>query len=369
MRPEAPIRGVRAAAYRVPTDKPEADGTFAWDATVMVTCEIDAAGETGFGYGYADRATALFVADVLAPVLEGREGLATAARWRDMVDAVRNHGRQGVAAMAVSVCDAALHDLRGKCLGAPLADLLGRRRDRAPLYGSGGFTTYSPAEMDEQIGGWVAEGFGAVKIKVTGDPAAEAERIAAARQSAGDGVELMIDANGACSRKEALAMAEVAAESGVVWFEEPVSSDDLEGLRLVRDVGPPGMDVAAGEYGYDAFHFRRLLEAGAVDVLQVDATRCCGITGLLQADALAWAANVPLSIHCAPALHLQAALCLQRLKHMEWFHDHARIEAMLLDGAPAPRDGHAAPDPGRPGLGLALKRADAEPYRIAGARA
>ncbi len=361
----APIGAVRTAAYRVPTDRPEADGTLAWDATTMVTCEVEAGGETGFGYGYADRATALFVTDVLAPVLSGRDGLDTAGCWRAMVDAVRNHGRQGVAAMAISAADAALHDLRGKLLGAPLSALLGRCRDAVPAYGSGGFTTYSHKEMSAQIEGWHEAGMRSMKIKVTGDPDSERSRIAAARRAAGDDVDLMIDANGACSRKEALAMASIAAELAVVWFEEPVSSDDLAGLRLIRDHAPPGMDIAAGEYGYDAFHFRDLLGAGAVDVLQADATRCCGITGLLQADALAWAANVPLSIHCAPSLHLQAALCLQRLKHLEWFHDHVRIESMLLDGAPWAGTGAlhpAAPD--HPGLGLALKSADAEPYRV-----
>ncbi|SDY87282.1 enolase C-terminal domain-like protein [Citreimonas salinaria] len=361
---EAAISSVRVAAYRVPTDRPEADGTLAWDATTMVTCEIGAAGRTGFGYTYADRSTALFVTDVLAPVLEGEDGLATAARWRDMVDAVRNHGRAGVAAMAISACDAALHDLRGKLLDQPVSSLLGRRRDTVPVYGSGGFTSYSPQEMAQQIEDWVEAGFTSLKIKVSGDPVAEADRIAEARRTAGGEADLMIDANGACSRKDALLMAEIAADEGVAWFEEPVSSDDLDGLRLLRDRGPSGMDIAAGEYGYDAFHFQSLLRTGAVDVLQVDATRCCGITGLLQADAMAWAANVPLSLHCAPALHMQAATCLQRLKHVEWFHDHVRLESMLLDGAAQAKNGHAAPDLTRPGLGLALKTQDAEQYRV-----
>lgn len=361
---EAAISSIRVAAYRVPTDRPEADGTLAWDATTMVTCEIGASGQTGFGYTYADRATALFVTDVLAPVLEGRDGLATAARWRDMVDAVRNHGRAGVAAMAISACDAALHDLRGKHMDQPLSSLLGRRRESVPLYGSGGFTSYSHDELAQQIEEWVEAGFKSLKIKVTGDPDTEADRIVDARKTAGDAADLMIDANGACSRKEALQMAEIAADQGVVWFEEPVSSDDLEGLRVLRDRGPSGMDIAAGEYGYDAFHFQSLLRSNAVDVLQVDATRCCGITGLLQADAMAWAAGVPLSLHCAPALHMQAATCLQRLKHLEWFHDHVRLESMLLDGAAEAKDGHAVPDLTGPGLGLALKRQDAEPYRV-----
>ena len=365
MKPAAPIGAVRTAAYRVPTDRPEADGTLAWDATTMVTCHIEAGARTGFGYGYADRPTALFITDVLAPVLSERDGLGTASAWRAMVDAVRNHGRQGVAAMAISIADAALHDLRGKLLDAPLSALLGRCRDAVPAYGSGGFVTYSRGEMDAQIAGWRDAGMGSMKIKVTADPEVERARIAAARRVAGDEIDLMIDANGACSRKAALAMADVAAGSGVVWFEEPVSSDDVAGLRLVRDRAPPNMDIAAGEYGYGAWHFRRLLEAEAVDVLQADATRCCGITGLLQADALAWAANVPLSLHCAPALHLQPALCLQRLKHQEWFHDHVRLEAKLLDGAPVARGGALHPaSANRPGLGLELKIADAEPYRV-----
>ncbi|TFL18367.1 enolase C-terminal domain-like protein [Jannaschia formosa] len=362
-RREAPIVGLRAAAYRVPTEAPEADGTLEWDATTMVTVHVEAGGATGFGYSYASRAAAVLAVELLVPVLEGQEALDTAARWRDMIDALRNQGRMGLAACAVSACDAALHDLRGKLLGAPLADLLGRRRDRAPLYASGGFTNW----VDDRLRDWTDEmreaGFEAIKIKVGAEIGREAARLATARQAAGE-TALMADANGACDRKGALRLAECLADHGAVWFEEPVSSDDLDGLRLLRDRGPAGLEIAAGEYAYDAWGFRRLLEAGAVDVLQADATRCCGITGLMQADALAWAHGVPLSIHCAPALHLQPALCLQRLRHVEWFHDHARLEAMLLDGAPEPESGMAAPDPGRPGLGLELREADAEHFSV-----
>ncbi len=210
----APIGAVRTAAYKVPTKRPEADGTLAWDATTLVTCEVEAGGETGFGYGYADRATALFVTDVLAPALGGQGGLGTAACWRAMVDAVRNHGREGVAAMAISVADAALHDLRGKLLGAPLSSLLGRCRDAVPAYGSGGFLTYERDEMDAQIAGWRDAGMRSMKIKVSSDARVEGPRIAAAGRAAGDDVDLMIDANGACSRKEALTLAGAGAEFG-----------------------------------------------------------------------------------------------------------------------------------------------------------
>ncbi|NLP60285.1 hypothetical protein NH14_003805 [Paraburkholderia sacchari] len=124
------------------------------------------------------------------------------------------------------------------------------------------------------------------------------------------------------------------------------------------------MALAAGGYAYSADDFRALLETHAVDVLQADASRCCGISGFLQADALCDAWHLPLSAHCAPALHLHAACAAKRVQHIEWFHDHARIEAMLFDGAPRVRDGRIAPDPGRPGCGLALRHADAQRYAV-----
>src|SRR5581483_7979938 len=131
----------------------------------------------------------------------------------------------------------------------------------------------------------------------------------------------------------------------------PVSSDDLAGLHLLRDRGPAGMDVAAGEYGYDLHYFRRMLEAGAVDVLQADATRCGGITGFMQVGPLCSARSLDLSAHCAPALHVHPCCATLPLRHLEYFHDHARIEQMLFDGAPRPVDGTLYPDLSRPGLG------------------
>jgi L-alanine-DL-glutamate epimerase-like enolase superfamily enzyme len=143
-----------------------------------------------------------------------------------------------------------------------------------------------------------------------------------------------------------------------------VTADDLAGLRLVRDRAPAITEIAAGEYGYGPADFRRLLEAQAVDVLQADITRCGGVTGFLEAAALAEAHKVPLSAHCAPALHLHPCCAIAPLRHLEYFHDHVRIEHMLFDGTRAPEGGVLEPDLSRPGLGLELKRADAEKYRV-----
>jgi L-alanine-DL-glutamate epimerase-like enolase superfamily enzyme len=354
-----PIRRVAVEAFRIPTDAHESDGTFAWDATTLVLVTLSAGGVQALGYTYADRSSATLIADSLAPLIHGRDAFAATAIRDDLVRAVRNLGSRGIAATAISAIDNALWDLRAKLLGVALIDLLGAARERVPVYGSGGFTSYDDAQLARQLGDWAAGGIAQVKMKVGREPARDPSRVAAARKAIGASCALFVDANGAYSRKQALAFAEDFAEYGVAWFEEPVSSDDLEGLRLLRDRAPPGMDISAGEYGYEGFYFRRMLEAQAVDVLQADATRCLGISGFLQAAALCAAHATPLSAHCAPALHAQVGCACANVRHLEWFYDHARIERLLFDGAPQPRDGCLVPDRSRPGLGLEFKRADA----------
>jgi L-alanine-DL-glutamate epimerase-like enolase superfamily enzyme len=364
MTPSAPLARVEATAYRIPTDAPESDGTLEWDATTIVVVEAAAGDETGIGYTYADRAAAAFVASTLAPSIAGIDSLDTPRAWTAMTQALRNNGRPGIASAAVSAVDAALWDLKGRLIGASVVDLLGAARDAVPVYGSGGFTSYPVDRLCEQLAGWVADGMTRVKMKIGRDAHADRRRVAAARHAIGDDVELFVDANGAYTRKEALEQAEAFAAERVSWFEEPVSSDDLEGLALLVQRAPAGMSIAAGEYGYDLFYFRRMLQARAVDVLQADATRCGGITGFMRVAALAEAFGLPLSAHTAPSLHVHPCAAIPAVQHIEYFHDHARIEALFFEGAAKPRDGMLLPQRDRPGLGLRLRRADAERYRV-----
>jgi L-alanine-DL-glutamate epimerase-like enolase superfamily enzyme len=361
----AKVESVSAVAYTIPTDAPESDGTAEWQSTTIVICEIAAGGTTGLGYSYASRAVATVINDPLAQVVRGRDCFAIEAIWHAMVGAVRNLGWRGVCANAISAVDNALWDLKAKLLDLPLCDLLGRARDTIPVYGSGGFTSYDDSRLRDQLGEWARRGgCRFVKIKVGREPQDDLRRVRVARESIAD-AELFVDANGAYTRKQALAFADAFAELGVTWFEEPVSSDDLEGLRLLRDRAPAGMNIAVGEYGYEPFYFRRMLEAGAVDVIQADATRCCGITGFMRTAALCDAFALPLSAHTAPAMHLHAACAAPRVIHVEWFHDHVRIERMLFDGAAVLNDGRIAPQSGAPpGHGLVFKRADAERFAV-----
>ena len=359
------IERIDVAAFTVPTDRPESDGTFAWDATTMVLVQAHAAGRTGLGYSYAAPAAARLIHDTLAVVVSGQPVFDLNAVWWAMQRSVRNIGRPGIGAHAISAVDTALWDLKARLLDVALVDLFGAARSGIMVYGSGGFTSYTDDELREQLGAWAGAGLRAVKMKIGREPEHDAERVRSARDAIGPAVELLVDANGAYNRKQALAFAELFTEFNVTWFEEPVSSDDLQGLSLLVDQAPAGMEIAAGEYAYTVDDLRRLLEARAVDVLQADATRCCGYSGFLQASALCSAFHLPLSTHTAPALHVHVACACEPVRHLEYFHDHVRLEAMLFDGVNEPVAGILYPDRTRAGNGLTLRERDAERYRVA----
>ncbi len=360
----ATIRSGTARAYTIPTDAPEADGTIAWNSTTLVVVELRAANTTGIGYTYAHFTAAAVARELIEKHCVHQNPLDTTTLFAAMRISQRNYGAGGIGATALSAVDIALWDLKAKLLNQPLAMLLGPIRRAAPVYGSGGFTTYTDAQLRKQLSGWIAQGIPRVKMKVGTHPDADPHRIAVARKAIGTDAELFIDANGAYSRKQALHFAELAhTEQNVTWFEEPVSSDDLAGLHLLRNRAPAGMDIAAGEYGWNAMYLHKMIAAEAVDVIQADATRCGGVTGFMDATAIADAHPLPLSAHCGPTIHMHLACAARPLRHLEYFHDHVRIESMLFDGfRPAQKDGCMHPDFTRPGIGIEFKQKDAEQF-------
>ena len=360
-----PVETIEVAAYTIPTDQPESDGTLKWDSTTIVIVHAKAGGKRGLGYSYTSSAAASLIRDKLAAVVEGGNALSPEATWQKMIHGIRNLGRPGITSNAIAAMDVSLWDLKAKLLHLPLVTLLGQVRESVEVYGSGGFTSYTIEQLQHQLGGWVSAGIAQVKMKVGRQPDKDAMRVAKVREAIGEEAALFTDANGGYGRKQALEFAEIFSSYGVSWFEEPRPSDDLKGLHLLRDRGPAGMDITAGEYGYDLRYFRRMLEADAVDVLMADGTRCAGITGFMKVSALCEAREMPLSAHTAPALHLHPCCALAPVRHVEYFHDHVRIEQMLFDGAQKPKEGRLYPDLSRPGLGLELKKADAAQYAVA----
>jgi L-alanine-DL-glutamate epimerase-like enolase superfamily enzyme len=366
-RTESPVESVEVRVYTVPTDLPEADGTLAWSSTTMVLVELHAGGVSGTGWTYGPPACAHIIADQLAPVVLGASPLDVGAVFEDMVRMVRNAGRPGAVGYAISAVDVALWDLKARLLGMALHRLLGAVHDRVPVYGSGGFTTYSPSQLREQLTGWaIGQRIPRVKIKIGeswgANLAADLDRIRIARTAIGPDVALYVDANGAYTAKQAIRLMRAAEELDVRWFEEPVSSDDLGGLRQVRDA--VAADVTAGEYGFDLTYFARMCGAGAVDCLQADVTRCGGITEWLRVAAVAASHQLQISGHCAPHLHAHVAAATANLRHLEWFHDHVRIEDMFFDGTLDPTGGALHLDPHTPGNGLTLRRDTAGRYRV-----
>ena len=360
------VERLDVAAYTVPTEQPESDGTLEWDSTTCVVVQARGGGRTGLGYTYGPAACGALVSQVLAEEVRGRPALAVPAAWEAMVRRCRNAGRPGVVSMAIAAVDTALWDLAARLLDVPLVVLLGRARDHVPVYGSGGFPTWDDATLTRHLEHWTGElGATAVKIKVAESWGTRTDRdlarVRRVRDVVGDGVEVFVDANGGYTRGQARRVGSSLDDLGVTWFEEPVSSDDLPALAELR--GELAADVAAGEYAFDLAYAQRMVAARAVDCLQLDVTRIAGITEWRRAAAVAAASGLDVSGHCAPALHLAVAASVPNLRHLEYFVDHARLEPLLFDGVPPVRNGRMVPPLDTTGTGLTL-RAGAERFRV-----
>ncbi|MGI8952879.1 MAG: enolase C-terminal domain-like protein [Chitinophagaceae bacterium] len=358
------IEQLRTSAYKIPTDALEADGTIAWNSTTLVLVQVQAGGKTGIGYSYASEATAFFIEKELKELMLGKNALQIAEINFLLTKQIRNNGTCGITMMAISAIDNALWDLKAKIFNVPLCNLLGKAKNEMLIYGSGGFTSYNKKQLQSQFSGWKKDGMKYMKMKIGTHPENDVQRVKEAKEAIGDDANLMVDANGAYSAKQALKKAKEFEQYGVMWFEEPVRSDNLQGLNLISEHAPAQINIAAGEYGYNIHYFDAMLHANAVDILQADATRCGGITNFLKAGYLCEAHQLPFSSHCAPALHLHAAVALPSFFIAEYFHDHVRIENMLFDGVPSPIDGAIKPDESRAGFGFDFKFKDAEKYKI-----
>ena len=358
------IKDLKVSTYKIPTATSEADGTIEWNSTTLVLVELNAAEKNGIGYTYANEATAIVIDKVLKKIIVNANALNIPLLNAKMIATIRNDGQTGIAMMAVSAVDNALWDLKAKLFDVPLCNLLGNAKDGILIYGSGGFTSYNKKQLQQQLRGWVDEGIQHVKIKIGAEPGKDVERVKNAREAIGKNAKLFVDANGAYNIKQAIEKSFQFKEYNISWFEEPVTSDNLEGLQFIREHVQPEVNIAAGEYGYNLPYFYHMLKANAVDILQADATRCGGITNFLKAGALAEAQQVPFSSHCAPALHLHAAISLNNFYIAEYFYDHARIENMFFDGVTQSRNGCIYPDVSRPGIGLEFKYKDAEKHKI-----
>lgn len=358
------ITDFKVSCYRVPVaTEIESDGTLEWRSTTMVFLELQAGSTQGYGYTYGHRGLGLLIHELTSSLVVGQNALDLPRIRGHLQRQIRNEGRQGESAMALAAIDLALWDLKSKILQIPLEDILGRCRDRIEIYGSGGFTSYSKNELEKQMRGWKDQGLRRFKMKVGTDPSQDAERVRFVRSCLGPESELMVDANEAYTSSQALALASSFSTEGVRWFEQPIDSRDWQGLAELRRRLPAGMQLATGEYIYDSWQTRKILHAEAADVIQLDATRCQGFSGFLEAAAVCESYGLKISSHCAPSLHRILGLVVPGMLHLEYFFDHVRIEQMFFGEALNPREGFLGPVEGL-GLGIHPQRKAMEKFAL-----
>ena len=221
MRQEYSITGGSIDLYTIPTDAPEADGTFSWDSTSMVLVQLECGSTRALGYTYADAGTAAVARKLLEEVVLGSNPFCHAATLQQMLRNIRNLGETGIAMMAVSAIDNAIWDLRARLLDIPLVSLLGQVRTGIPVYGSGGFTSYTDRQLSDQLGGWASNGFASVKMKIGTHPDKDPARVEVARMAIGDGCDLFVDANGAYTVTQAIELAQRFADRACVGLRSP----------------------------------------------------------------------------------------------------------------------------------------------------
>ncbi|MFN8542440.1 MAG: mandelate racemase/muconate lactonizing enzyme family protein [Thermomicrobiales bacterium] len=358
------ITGITTTALHIPEIATAQDATMFRPASGQTIVFVEIATDTGLvGLGMSEAlGVRQVIATTLTPLLLGRDPLEHERLWEEMFWAVRSYGRKGLALCALSALDIALWDLKGKFFDAPLYKLLGPYTDTVPVYGSGGWTHLSEADLIREQAAFVEAGTPRVKMKVAKDFGRagdeDVRRVAAVRKALGDDVTIYLDANGGYHAKQATVLARRFEQYNIAWYEEPVHADDIAGLAEVRRDSP--IPVATGEHEYTKFGFKELLTQGAVDIVQPDVARVGGITEWLKIAHLAHAFNLPVAPHAVSLVHLHLACCTPNLAVVEILGVQQQADRTWFTEIPEPVGGMWSPFPDRPGLGLAL-----DPHAVA----
>ncbi len=304
----AHITGLSSKLYRLPMPRPWGPVSCQY---LIATTVHSSDGGTGQGFSWAVRAGAQAILAMIEadcrPVAEGGP-VVPAAAWDRLWWQLREAGG-GIAPLSMAAIDIGLWDLQAKSAGLSLADLIGRQRDRVPVYASGVNRHLTLAELTEQVTRWTAAGHSRFKIKI-GLPSLEEdlERVAAVRKVIGPDRLLMVDANQLWDLPTARRAAQKLSAFDIFWLEEPLPAEDYQGYARLR--AAIGIPLAAGESLYTEAQFRDLLLAGAVDFVQPNVCRVGGITPFLRIARLARLFDIPVMPHLLPDISGQLALTL-----------------------------------------------------------
>jgi L-alanine-DL-glutamate epimerase-like enolase superfamily enzyme len=304
------VTRISSRTYRLPMPKPWGGAVTCQYLVVAGLESSDGGAGQGFSWtvlpGAALAIQAVLDADC-GPAVEGGP-VAPEAAWDRLWRQLRECGG-GVTTLAMAAVDIGLWDLRAKACGLSLADLLGRQRDRVPVYASGVNRHLTLAELEDQVRRWVAAGHSRFKIKV-GLPSLDEdlERVAAVRKIIGPERLLMVDANQLWDLPAARRAARALSAFDIFWLEEPLPAEDTRGYARLR--AAIDIPVAAGESLYTEAQFGELLLAGGCDFIQPNVCRVGGITPFLRIARLARSVSVPVMPHLLPDISGQLAMCL-----------------------------------------------------------
>jgi L-alanine-DL-glutamate epimerase-like enolase superfamily enzyme len=310
-----------------------------------------------FGGGGAE-SVLTYLETRLKPLLIGEDPLAVERLWEKMYRGDRGVRRVGIAGMALSALDIGLWDLAGKAAKLPLYRLWGAVTDRVACYGSGGWSKYSEKDLLGEAERYAGMGCRYYKMKIHDpDPLANRKRVAMVKKALGDGVRMMVDVNQKLDVIGNLRQAAALEDLDLVWYEEPVSSDDnFSCSQVASQIRIP---VATGENHYNRYEFRDLLEKKAAAYLMPDVCRANGYSETLKIAHLAAAHGVRVSPHVVYELSIQVCGAISNgflVELMDW------MPPDLFEELPVCKAGEIQ-IPQTPGHGLTLAKGAVAKYR------
>ncbi|MCI9296256.1 MAG: mandelate racemase/muconate lactonizing enzyme family protein [Lachnospiraceae bacterium] len=315
-------------------------------------------GVEGFGVTYHEvggEATKLLIEKNIAPRIMDKDPFETEVIWQDLVQYLRGVGRKGLMFCALSAVDIALWDIKGKILDMPLYRLFGGNQTKVPVYGSGGWTSYTDEELVEEMKMIVSRGYQMVKFKVGYDggrkPLRDVERVRKVRDAVGPDVEIMLDANNCWDAATGARFANMVKDYNILFLEEPVYADDIPGL--VRYKQSTDLPLATGEHEYTKYGARDLIINGAADIVQLDGTRAGGFTEMLKIAALTQAWNLKFAPHAMENIHIHLVSACSNALFLERLLLFEEITGNVYINPPQPVNGYME-IPDLPGLGLQL---------------
>lgn len=273
--------------------------------------------------------------------LVGRQVFQTAKVLEDFSGENEYFGREGLNQWAQATYNIAMWDAWGKILDQPVWKILGTARTRIPVYGSGGWISYSEEELLDEVWTYKAKGFKAVKIKV-GKPdwREDLERLKLVREKVGPEIEIMMDANQGMSVANALSLAGTAREIDITWFEEPIDSRDVQGYRILREKA--GISIAMGEREYSLHRLNDLLHNNAMDLWQPDILRIGGVERWRESAAMARIHNVSVLPHYYKEYDVPLLCTITNgfgSESFDWVDSLIDKPLTIRDGSACPNDG------------------------------